>query len=101
MKLPRTGLEPQRRRAPHRRGRLGQAGAHLDAAASTASPTRLHCFEDAGDKFVDKGDPRAEEPVGGRAARPHRRSRARRSLRQGQRQQDLSPRRRRPARSRT
>jgi hypothetical protein len=56
-KLPRTGQSPN-------------AGSHRIAVDTSAKPTRiwlpslygspvrLHCFEDAGDKFVDKGDPR-------------------------------------------
>ena len=59
-KLPRTGLSPN-------------PGAHriaVDASAKPVriwmpsmygSPVRLHCFEDAGDKFVDLGDPRPQE----------------------------------------
>ena len=61
IKLPTHRPEPQRRRPPHRRGRLGQAGAHLAAVTSTPAPTRLYCIEDAGDKFVDKGDPRSKD----------------------------------------
>jgi DNA-binding beta-propeller fold protein YncE len=60
MKLPRTGLSPN-------------AGTHriaVDASAKPVriwlptlygAPTRLLCIEDAGDKFVDKGDPRSRD----------------------------------------
>ncbi len=59
LKLPRTGMSPN-------------AGAHRIAVDATAKPVRiwmphvyggpvkLNCFEDAGDKFVDKGDPRSK-----------------------------------------
>jgi hypothetical protein len=60
MKLPKTGQSPN-------------AGVHriaVDASARPVriwmpgvygSPLRLHCFEDAGDKFVDRGDPRPKD----------------------------------------
>jgi len=60
MKLPRTGWSPN-------------TGIHriaVDASAKPvriwlpslyAGPTRLYCLEDAGDKFVEKGDPRSKE----------------------------------------
>jgi DNA-binding beta-propeller fold protein YncE len=58
--LPRTGQSPN-------------AGMHRIAVDASAKPVRiwmpqvyggphrLHCFEDAGDKFVDKGDPRPND----------------------------------------
>lgn len=60
MKLPRTGQSPN-------------AGVHRIAVDASAKPVRiwmpsvygqpirLHCFDDAGDKFVEKGDPRSKE----------------------------------------
>jgi outer membrane protein assembly factor BamB len=59
IKLPRTGSSPN-------------AGSHRIAVDASAQPvriwlpsiypipSRLFCFEDAGDKFVEKGDPRAK-----------------------------------------
>jgi outer membrane protein assembly factor BamB len=60
MALPRTGQSPN-------------AGVHRIAVDASAKPVRvwmpqvyggphrLHCFEDTGDKFVDKGDPRPRD----------------------------------------
>ena len=60
LKLPRTGLSPN-------------PGTHrITVDASTkpvriwmpfiyANPARLHCIEDAGDQFVNKGDPRSKD----------------------------------------
>jgi outer membrane protein assembly factor BamB len=60
MKLPRTGMSPN-------------AGVHRIAVDASAKPVRiwmpyiynlpvgLHCIEDAGDRFVDKGDPRSKD----------------------------------------
>jgi hypothetical protein len=56
-----------------RTGQSPNAGVHriaVDASAPPVriwlpsiygSPVRLHCWEDAGDRFVDKGDPRGKE----------------------------------------
>lgn len=59
IKLPRTGHSPN-------------AGVHRIAVDASARPVRiwmpqvagnirLHCFEDAGDEFIDKGDPRPKD----------------------------------------
>ena len=57
IQLPRTGQSPN----------AGEHRIAVDASAKPvkiwlpslyASPNRLHCFEDAGDKFVSQGDPR-------------------------------------------
>jgi outer membrane protein assembly factor BamB len=61
MKLPRTGQSPN-------------PGVHRIAVDASTRPVRiwmpfiynhptgLHCIEDAGDRFVDKGDPRSKDP---------------------------------------
>src|SRR5262249_28072122 len=58
--LPRTGLSPN----------PGTHRIFIDSSTKPvriwmpylyANPTRLHCIEDAGDKFVYKGDPRSKE----------------------------------------
>src|SRR5262249_11367455 len=57
VKLPRTGQSPN----------VGEHRIAVDASAKPVkiwlpslygSPTRLHCYEDDGEKFVFKGDPR-------------------------------------------
>jgi hypothetical protein len=61
IKLPRTGQSPN-------------AGEHRIAVDASAKPVRiwlpslygnpalLHCFDDDGDKFIDRGDPRPQDP---------------------------------------
>ncbi len=62
IKLPRTGQSPN----------VGEHRIAVDASAQPVkiylpslygSATRLHCYEDAGDKFVFKGDPRRLETL--------------------------------------